>query len=86
MTGSTGSALEWPTEEFWVLFWGVRGSLPVSGRQFQRYGGNTACVEMHCGKHTIFDAGSGIRPAGLSLYERGITDFDVFFTYVTTPY
>lgn len=69
-------------KEFWVRFWGVRGSLPVSGRQFQRYGGNTACVEMHCGKHTfIFDAGSGIRPAGLSLYERGITDFDVFFTH-----
>lgn len=68
--------------EFWVRFWGVRGSIAVSGRQFQRYGGNTICVEMRCGPHTlIFDAGSGARPAGLSLVENGITDFDLFFTH-----
>ena len=70
------------TDEFWVRFWGARGSVPVSGRQFLRYGGNTACIEMRCGPHTlIFDAGSGFRPAGLSLVENGIDDFDVFFTH-----
>lgn len=69
-------------EEFWVRFWGVRGSVPVSGREFQRYGGNTACIEMRCGPHTmIFDAGSGFRPAGASLAERGVDDFDIFFTH-----
>ncbi len=68
--------------EFWVRFWGTRGSVPVSGRQFQRYGGNTACIEMRCGPHTlIFDAGSGFRPAGVSLVENGVDDFDVFFTH-----
>ena len=68
--------------EFSVRFWGVRGSVPVSGPEFQRYGGNTACIEMQCGPHTlVFDAGSGIRPAGLSLVERNILDFDVLFTH-----
>lgn len=68
--------------EFWVRFWGVRGSIAVSGRQYQRYGGNTICIEMRCGPHTlIFDAGSGARPAGLSLLENGVTDFDLFFTH-----
>ena len=70
------------SDEFWVRFWGTRGSVPVSGREFRRYGGNTACIEVRCGPHTlIFDAGSGFRPAGLSLVERGIQDFDVFFTH-----
>ena len=37
---------------------------------------------MRCGPHTlIFDAGSGFRPAGLSLVENGVDDFDVFFTH-----
>ncbi|TIN59274.1 MAG: MBL fold metallo-hydrolase, partial [Mesorhizobium sp.] len=45
---------------FLVRFWGVRGSIAVSGPEFARYGGNTICIEMRCGKHTLlFDAGSG---------------------------
>ncbi len=36
-------------DTFHVRFWGARGSLPVSGQRFIRYGGNTACVEMRCG-------------------------------------
>lgn len=69
-------------EAFRVRFWGVRGSLPVSGPQFIRYGGNTACIEVQCGRHTLFfDAGSGIRPAGEALMAAAINDFDVFFTH-----
>jgi phosphoribosyl 1,2-cyclic phosphodiesterase len=69
-------------ELFRVRFWGVRGSLPVSGPQFIRYGGNTICIEMQCGPHTLFfDAGSGIRPAGEALMAAAISDFDVFFTH-----
>jgi phosphoribosyl 1,2-cyclic phosphodiesterase len=69
-------------ELFRVRFWGVRGSLPVSGPQFIRYGGNTACIEMQCGPHRLFfDAGSGIRPAGEALMAAAINDFDVFFTH-----
>ena len=69
-------------DRFRVRFWGVRGSLPVSGPEFIRFGGNTACIEMLCGTHTLFfDAGSGIRPAGDALREASISDFDVFFTH-----
>lgn len=51
--------------EFWVRFWGVRGTVPCPGEETLRYGGNTACVEMRCGLHRlIFDAGTGIRLLG----------------------
>jgi len=65
-----------------VRFWGVRGSLPVSGSQFRRYGGNTACVEMHCGNHTlVFDAGTGIRPGGQAMLQGGAHEMHLFFTH-----
>ncbi|OAP39811.1 MBL fold metallo-hydrolase [Sinorhizobium glycinis] len=69
-------------DTFRVKFWGVRGSLPVSGEQFLRYGGNTPCIEVRCGAEVlIFDAGSGLREAGLSLMSEGVSEFDVFFTH-----
>lgn len=69
-------------DEFLVRFWGVRGSIAVSGPEFARYGGNTICIEMRCGKHTLlFDAGSGLRPAGKALRASGVTDFDLFFSH-----
>jgi phosphoribosyl 1,2-cyclic phosphodiesterase len=67
---------------FRVKFWGVRGSIPVSGPELLRYGGNTACIEMRCGGHTLlFDAGTGVRPAGEALQAAAITDLDLFFTH-----
>lgn len=67
---------------FQVRFWGVRGSIPVCGPQYERFGGNTACVEMRCGGHTLlFDAGSGLRPAGAALRGLKLTDLDLFFTH-----
>jgi len=67
---------------FRVRFWGVRGSLPVSGEQFLRYGGNTPCIEVRCGSEVLlFDAGSGLREAGLALKSEGISNYDVFFTH-----
>lgn len=46
-----------------LIFWGVRGTLPVPGRRSVRYGGNTSCisVEFPKGDFFIFDAGSGIK-------------------------
>jgi len=40
-----------------VNFWGVRGSTPCDGHQFDRYGGNTSCVEFASEGHDpiIFD-------------------------------
>lgn len=55
-------------EKFEVTFWGTRGTLPVSGAPFTKTGGNTNCIEITCGKHTIIiDAGSGIRELGSKL-------------------
>lgn len=54
--------------KFEVTFWGTRGTLPVSGAPFARTGGNTNCIEVTCGEHTIIiDAGTGIRELGSKL-------------------
>jgi phosphoribosyl 1,2-cyclic phosphodiesterase len=56
-----------------VKFWGVHGSLPRPGPSTLKYGGNTACVEVRCGKDLIiFDAGTGIRELGEDLLRRDI--------------
>lgn len=49
-----------------VTVWGARGSIPVSGPQYIRYGGDTTCVEIETssGDMVILDAGSGIRALG----------------------
>lgn len=46
-----------------MTFWGVRGTLPVTGGRSLRYGGNTSCVTLEFPRHQlfIFDAGSGIK-------------------------
>lgn len=54
--------------DFWVRFWGVRGTIACPGPSTLRYGGNTACVEVGCGPHRlIFDAGTGLRALGAEL-------------------
>lgn len=55
-------------KDFSVKFWGVRGSIATPGPAYQRYGGNTSCIEVHCGDQLIIlDAGTGIRPLGKSM-------------------
>ena len=52
-------------------FWGVRGSIPTPGVGTVHYGGNTSCIEVRAdGEIIILDAGTGIRPLGLSLVEE----------------
>ena len=59
------------TARFQIRFWGVRGSYPTPGPHTVRYGGNTACVEVEVGAHTlILDAGSGIIRLGNELLHR----------------
>lgn len=54
-----------------VKFWGVRGSIATPGRSTVFYGGNTSCVEVRAdGEILVLDAGTGIRPLGLSLAEE----------------
>ena len=68
--------------EFFVRFWGVRGSIPCPGVGVVRYGGNTSCLEIRCGPHIlILDGGSGLRPFDLSRNGQGALDADVFFTH-----
>jgi phosphoribosyl 1,2-cyclic phosphodiesterase/CheY-like chemotaxis protein len=51
-----------------VRFWGVRGSIATPGASTLAYGGNTSCVEVRAdGQLIVLDAGTGIRPLGLSL-------------------
>lgn len=59
------------TQRFRARFWGVRGSYPTPGPHTLRYGGNTACVEVEVGGHTlVLDAGSGIIRLGDALLQR----------------
>lgn len=54
-----------------LKFWGVRGSTPTPGPSTVHYGGNTSCVEVRVdGEVIVLDAGSGIRPLGLSLVKE----------------
>ncbi len=69
--------------DFSVKFWGVRGSISISDPNSVRYGGNTSCLEIRCGKRLlIFDAGSGLRYLGNELVGRGeAVDADIFLTH-----
>lgn len=52
-----------------VKVWGTRGSVAAPGKETARYGGNTSCLEVvgRDGTVLVLDAGTGIRPLGLSL-------------------
>jgi phosphoribosyl 1,2-cyclic phosphodiesterase len=48
-----------------IRFWGVRGSIAVSGARYARAGGNTTCVELRAqGERLILDGGTGLRALG----------------------
>lgn len=52
-----------------IQFWGVRGSVPVSGRDTAKYGGETLCTSIRtsaCGL-LVVDAGTGMRRLGEKL-------------------
>lgn len=67
---------------FRVHCWGVRGSLPVSGPEFRRFGGNTFCIEVQCGEtRLLFDAGSGLHPAARAMMGEGVKNYNLFSTH-----
>jgi len=69
-------------KEFWVRFWGVRGTVPCPGPDTVRYGGNTPCIEVMCGgERLIFDAGTGIRALGASLGGANDLKSHIFLTH-----
>lgn len=71
-----------------IRFWGVRGSIPSPGPKTQKYGGNTACIELRVGpanRIIIIDAGSGIRTLGNYLMAndlpKGPIKADIFLSH-----
>lgn len=69
-------------DEFCITFWGVRGSLPVSGERYKNVGGNTACIHVRCGDdELVFDAGCGVRALGKAILERGVDKLQLFFSH-----
>ncbi len=52
-----------------IKVWGSRGSIPVCGPEYLRYGGDTTCLEIvtKSGDTFIVDAGTGIRRLGNQL-------------------
>ena len=66
-----------------IRCWGSRGSIPVSGKAFDKYGGDTTCMEVRSrgGRILIIDAGSGIRRLGRQLVDEKRLDLDLIFTH-----
>ncbi|MEM7352793.1 MAG: response regulator [Acidobacteriota bacterium] len=62
--------------------WGTRGSIPISGPETIRHGGNTSCMTLEYGDElVIFDAGSGIRNLGLALARSNPRRLHLFITH-----
>lgn len=66
-----------------IKFWGTRGSLPVSGKSFIKYGGNTTCITItdKNGDMIIVDSGTGIRNLGKEFKNKGIHKIHIIFTH-----
>ena len=69
-----------------LVFWGVRGTCPVSGENKNKYGGHTPCssVETPDGSILIIDAGTGIKELGdrlISNRRDKALDLHIFLTH-----
>jgi phosphoribosyl 1,2-cyclic phosphodiesterase len=66
-----------------IRCWGARGSIPVSGKEYLKYGGDTTCIEIRTKNDAIIiiDAGSGIRKLGNSLIEQERYEYTMIFTH-----
>lgn len=67
-----------------VTFWGVRGSIPTSGKDTTEYGGHTSCVAVVPGDDSpplVFDLGTGARPLGRSLLKMGVETVHVLLSH-----
>jgi len=65
-----------------ITIWGARGSIPVSGPEYLRYGGDTTCLEVRGpGEPLLIDAGTGIRRAGDRLSDQRVRHISLLFTH-----
>lgn len=66
-----------------IKCWGSRGSISVSGSRYNRYGGDTTCLEIQAdsGEIIIVDAGTGIRRLGRSMIRRNAKECYLLLTH-----
>jgi len=66
-----------------IRCWGARGSIPVSGSQYLRYGGDTTCMEIRTRDDDviIIDGGTGLRSLGKELLRQGRHTYHLIFTH-----
>jgi len=66
-----------------IKCWGSRGSIPVSGPEYLKYGGDTTCIEIRTASNDliIVDAGTGIRRLGNQVVAENRTTYHFLFTH-----
>lgn len=66
-----------------IKCWGSRGSIPVSGEEYIKYGGDTTCIEIRTKSDDIIivDAGTGIRRLGSRLIDENRYSYNLIFTH-----
>lgn len=66
----------------YLKLWGTRGSNPVAGSEYVRFGGNTPSLEIRNGDDlVIIDAGSGIRGLGHILNDHPNKKIDILLSH-----
>lgn len=68
----------------YIKCWGARGSSPVSGKEFLKYGGDTSCLEIRAGNSEqiiVIDMGTGALPLGRSLVQSENIHIHALFTH-----
>jgi phosphoribosyl 1,2-cyclic phosphodiesterase len=63
--------------------WGCRGSIPVSGPEYDFHGGDTPCLEIRTAddRTIIVDCGTGVRRLGNALLGEGRQELSIVFTH-----
>ena len=72
------------TPKWKLTVWGVRGSMPVTDRDFLEYGGCTSCFSLDTGGGAliVLDAGSGLERLGRWMRENGRHRADIFISHL----
>ncbi len=64
-------------------FWGVRGSFSICGREYEKFGGNTPCVEIRMGRRLfIVDAGTGLAVLGRQISDHVPKNVDILLSHL----
>jgi phosphoribosyl 1,2-cyclic phosphodiesterase len=67
-----------------IRVWGCRGSVAAPGADTVKYGGNTSCVEVRLtsGHALVLDAGTGMRPLGVSMSNAPPDELHILLTHL----